>query len=256
MKKLSLIVLLVSLSTILMGIPEYNFITTPSSSVLNRGDYNFETKFYGESSMRLTSYIGLFERLSIGFSYGAENFVGNQQPDWYDHIDFKAKFQIFKETVNIPGLSVGFDSEGHGKWVEEQERYEVKSPGFFAVLGKNDLFLRGSKISLGINKSTEDKDGDKDINSFIAFGQSIGEDLNFTLEYNFAFNDNNDTPSNELEKYGDGKGYLNLSVGWFIVPDLQFKFSVYDMLKNAPDFGSTDNLTIDRSLQIIYSTKF
>lgn len=255
MKKVSLVFMFISLFAILMGATEFNSITSPTSSVLNRGDYSFQTKFYGDSSMRLTSHIGLFERLSIGFSYGAENFVGNQEPDWYDHIDFKAKFQILKETVNIPGLSVGFDSEGHGKWVEQFNRYTVKSSGFYAVMGKNDLFLRGSQINFGVNKSTEDDDGDKDLNSFLAIGQSIGEDLNFTLEYNFAFNDNSDNSSNDFEKYGDGRGYLNLSAGWYIIPDLQFKFSIYDLLKNAPTFGAED-VTCDRAFQIIYTTKF
>lgn len=251
MKKVILIFVLVSLFAVLMGVSEFNSITSPTSTVLNRGDYNFETKFYGDSSMRLTSHIGLFNRLTIGFSYGAENFVGNEKADWYDHIDFKAKFQILKETINIPGLSVGFESEGHGKWIEELKRYEVKSPGFYAVMGKNDLFLRGSKINFGINRSTEDTDGDKDINSFLALGQSIGEDLNFTLEYNFAFNDNDDNPTNEFEKYAEGKGYLNFSAGWFLMPDLQFKFSIYDLLENAPNFES-----YDRAFQIIYTTKF
>jgi len=255
MKRLSLIIIFISLLTVLMGVTEFNSITTPTANVLDRGDYSFGTKFYGDSSMRLTSHIGLFERLSIGFSYGAENFVGNQKPDWYDHIDFKAKFQILKETVNIPGLSVGFDSEGHGKWVEGSDRYAMKSPGFYVAIGKSDLFLRGSKIILGANKSTEDNDGDKDINSFITVGQSIGEDLNFTLEYNFALNDNQKS-NDGIENYGDGKGYLNFSVGWFIIPDLQFKFSVYDLLENAPNFYSEESITLDRSFQIIYTTKF
>ncbi len=255
MKKLSITILLISIATVVMGVNEFRSITTPTPNVLNRGDYSFGTKFYGDSSMRLGSNIGLFDRLSIGFSYGAENFVGNNEVDWYEHIDFKAKFQLLKETVNIPALSVGFDSEGHGKWIEGQNRYQIKSPGFFAAIGKNDLLLRGSKIIIGANKSTENDDGDKDINSFITLGQSIGDDLNFLLEYNFAFNDNYNS-TNDFDHYGDGKGYLNLSVGWFIIPDLQFKFTVYDLLKNAPNFDQEEKITLDRSFQIIYTTKF
>lgn len=255
MKRFYLIVIILSLVAILLGAQEFSSITTPTANALEKGDYSFETKFYGDSSMRLTSHIGLFERLSIGFSYGAENFVGNAEPEWYEHIDFKAKFQILKETVNIPGLSVGFDSEGHGKWVENYNRYAMKSSGFYAVIGKQDLFLRGSKINFGVNKSTENDDEDKDLNSFLAIGQSIGEDLNFTLEYNFAFNDNKES-SNDFEKYGDGRGYLNFSAGWYIVPDLQFKFSVYDLLENAPNFNANEAITLDRAFQIIYTTKF
>lgn len=256
MKKVCLIVTFIALLSALTCVSEFNSITSPTSNALNRGDYSFETKVYGNSSMRLTSNIGLFPRLSIGFSYGAENFVGNQKPDWYDHIDFKAKFQILRETVNIPGLSIGFDSEGHGQWIEDHNRYAMKSPGFYAVIGKSDLFLRGSKINFGVNKTTENDDGDKDLNSFIALGQSVGEDLNFTLEYNLAFNDNSKNSNNEFEKYGEGKGYLNFSAGWFIVPELQFKFSVYDIFENAPNFSSPNPITLDRAFQIIYTTKF
>lgn len=256
MKRLLVTIVLISMVSFVFGISEFDSITTPTAHVLDRGDYSFQTKFYGNSSMRFSSYIGLFERLSIGFSYGADDFVGNKKPDWNDHVDFKVKFQLLKETINIPGLAVGFDSEGHGIWHEEQKRYAMKSPGFYAVIGKSDLVLRGSSLNIGINRSTEVKDGDKDINTFFAIGQSIGEDLNFTLEYNFAFNDNDNNPSNEIAKYGDGRGYLNLSVGWFIVPDLQFKFSIYDLLNNSPNFHPDESTIIDRSFQIIYSTKF
>ncbi len=86
-------------------------------------------------------------------------------------------------------------------------------------------------------------------------GQSIGEDLNFLLAYNFAFNDNYNS-TNDFDHYGDGKGYLNLSVGWFIIPDLQFKFTVYDLLENAPNFDQEEKITLDRSFQITYTTKF
>ncbi len=231
-------------------------ISAPTANVPEKGEYNFTTKFYGQNSFRIGANIGLFERLMLGFSYGASEFVGSEDFDWNDHVDFKAKFQILKETVNIPGLSIGFDSEGHGIWNDDLSRYAIKSKGFYAVIGKKDIFLRGFEIQAGANKSMEDDDGDKDINAFIGLSQSIGEDLKFSLEYDCAFNDNSDEPTNELDRLGEGRGYLNFSAGWYIIPELQFKFTLHDMMNNSPELNNGDNSSYDRSFEIIYSTNF
>ncbi|OQY37923.1 MAG: hypothetical protein B6226_04370, partial [Candidatus Cloacimonetes bacterium 4572_65] len=221
------------------------------------GEYNFQTKFYGENSFRIGSNIGLFDRLTIGFSYGADNFVGDEKPEWYEHVDFKAKFQLLTETLNIPQLSVGFDSEGHGSWSEELERYTIKSKGFYAVIAKHDMLLKGSGMLFGLNRSMEDTAEDRDLNAFVVFNQQIGEDLNFIVEYDCAFNDNDDQPSNELEKFGSGKGYLNFSASWYLIPELQFRFSAFDLLDNSPEsLDNSEDSMFDRAFEIIYTTKF
>lgn len=257
MKKALIILCFISLVGSLLANKEFRTVTCPTASILDKGEYSFSTKFYGESSIRIGSNIGLFDRLNIGFCYGSEEFVGNKEAKFYDHVDFKAKFQILKETMSIPALTLGFDTEGHGKWYESIKRYRIKSPGAYLVIGKHDVFLKGNSIQIGMNRSFETKDEDDDFSGFITYAQGIGEDLILSLEYDLAFNDDEDKlPNNEIDKLGEGKGYLNFSAGWFITEDLQFKFCLYDLLDNAPNFDNAKDITVDRSFEIVYTTRF
>ena len=53
MKRLSIAIILISMVSLALGVSEFESITTPTSKALEKGSYNFETKFYENSSMKI-----------------------------------------------------------------------------------------------------------------------------------------------------------------------------------------------------------
>ena len=86
-------------------------------------------------------------------------------------VEFRARLRIIEESFALPGVAVGFDSQGFGYYDETTERYQVKSKGFYAVASKHYAFLGMMAFHGGVNYSLEDGDGEDAINLF--FGDKI-----------------------------------------------------------------------------------
>ncbi len=217
-------------------------IDSPTAGILQKGEAEIYAKLYKNDGFILGTKVGLFPRFMFGVYYGAEKIVGNEDPDWHDRVEFNAKFRIIDEDSNFPAIALGYDSQGHGNYHKDAERYDIKSKGFYGVLSKNYLFLGNLGFHLGANYSLESKDNDDELNFFVGFDKSIGEVLVFICEYDLAWNDNDkwhEQPFDEAIK-GLGYGYLNACLDLHFTESLTLKVSFYDLLENRPDTEGCD----------------
>ena len=217
-------------------------IDSPTAGILQKGEAEIYAKLYKNDGFILGTKVGLFPRFMFGVYYGAEKIVGNEDPDWHDRVEFNAKFRIIDEDSSFPAIALGYDSQGHGNYYEDAERYDIKSKGFYGVLSKNYLFLGNLGFHLGVNYSLESKDDDDELNFFAGFDKSIGEVLVFICEYDLAWNDNDkwhEQPFDEAIK-GLGYGYLNACLDLHFTESLTLKVSFYDLLENRPDTKGCD----------------
>jgi hypothetical protein len=253
MKKLIPIIIIIISTGILSGYELNKLIDSPTAGILQRGEAEISAKLYKRNGLILGTQIGLFPRFMFGVNYGAENIVGNQNPEWHDRVEFSAKFRIMDETNALPAIALGYDSQGHGNYHSEAERYDIKSKGFFGVLSKNYYFLGNLGFHLGTNYSLEREDKDEEINIFAGFDKSIGDAVAFLCEYDLAWNDNDgweNDPFNEAVK-GLGYGYLNASIDVYFSEYLILKLSMYDLLENRKDTEGSD-----RTLSLLYYMTF
>ena len=79
-----------------------------------------------------------------------------------------ARIRVLDETVQIPAMAVGFDSQGHGPYAESMKRYPVKSKGVHVVLSKSFWAAGPLGLHAGCNYSLDDEDGDRDLSGFVA----------------------------------------------------------------------------------------
>lgn len=217
-------------------------IDSPTAGILQKGEAEIYAKLYKNDGFILGTKVGLFPRFMFGVYYGAEKIVGNEDPEWHDRVEFNAKFRIIDEDSNFPAIALGYDSQGHGNYHKDAERYDIKSKGFYGVLSKNYLFLGNLGFHLGANYSLESKDNDDELNFFVGFDKSIGEVLVFICEYDLAWNDNDkwhEQPFDEAIK-GLGYGYLNACLDLHFTESLILKVSFYDLLENRPDTEGCD----------------
>ena len=201
-------------------------VDMPTAGLLKSNSVALDADFFADGGLMLRLTASAFNRLNFGISYGGTEIIGNGNVNWYRLPGVNLKIRIIDESLNFPAIALGFDSQGREGYIDSLKRYEFKSPGFYAVASKSFKFLGYSSVHGGINYSLEKDDGDKSLNYYIGFDKTMGKDITFSVEYNFAVNDNS---ANAL---GSGKGYLNAGIRWSLGSGFTIEFNWKDILVN------------------------
>ncbi len=223
----------------------YRFlIDMPSTGVVPKGYVTVGNELLPGGVLLSRLDVGVFDGVSFGVSYGGLNVIGAGDVEWYKYPGVNLRVNLFKEGLSMPALTIGFDSQGKGRFFRGDDRYEIKSPGFFGSVSKNYGFLGYMSLHGTINYSIEQKEGDNFVNAMIGFEKTIGPKVSLMCDYNFGFNDN-------TAAYGRGNGYLNVGLRWSVTPELTLGFDFRDLLNNKKWSPST----ADRALRIDFMQK-
>jgi hypothetical protein len=205
--------------------PRY-LIDLPTAGMIPHGNLALDMDVYQGGGLLVGTSIGLFDRLLIGISYGGANLIGNEKPKWNETPGFQIRVRLFNETVVVPAIALGFDSQGKEIYNPRLDRYMIKSLGFFAVASKNYEVLGYLSFHGGINYSLERSDGDKDPNVFVGAEKSVGPIMSILGEYNIGWNDSNE------KALGRGRGYLNIGIRLSVGKGFSVGVNLKDVLKN------------------------
>ncbi len=219
-----------------------NLIDYPTAGIIQKGQAAVSMNLLPFGSLSTKVEVGVFQNFSFGISYGGENIIGTGKINWYKLPGINVKLRVMDETLLIPAVSVGFDSQGKGRYLNELDRYEIKSTGFFAAVSKNFELAGYLGIHGVINYSLEREDGDKDLN--IAFGieKTLGGRVSVLLEYNTAFNDNT------AGAIGNGTGYLSMGIRYSVGEGFTIGLDLRDLLHNKTITGDS----ADRGIYVEY----
>ena len=170
-------------ANVIIARPELRWIMdTPTAGTLPRGAFDLELKTFPGGGVRSTLDIGLTTRFSVGIGYGASHVLADVEPDWNSEIEFLLKFRLHEETDEFPAISIGYCSIGNGAYDDENNRYTVKSPGFYLAFSKNfGLYNNPAAWHWGINYSLE-TDEDNDPSAFVGFSSDLGHNMTFLSE--------------------------------------------------------------------------
>lgn len=236
MKKLLLFMLIVMLSSsFAQGTAgdgakfEYRkLIDMPTAGILSKGDIALSSELLPYGTLIAKIEAGIFDNFNIGLSYGGTNIIGSGKPDWYPFPPgVNLRIRLMDETILVPAVSIGFDTQGKGEYFKDEKRFSVKAPGIFAAASKNFSLLGYLSIHGVINYTVlEDKDGDNFVNVMLGAEKTLGSSFSVIAEYNFAFNDNS------TDEFGEGKGYLNLGFRWSVSQGVTVGFDLRDLLEN------------------------
>jgi hypothetical protein len=210
--------------------PRY-LIDLPTAGMLQKGSYAVDVDFYQQGGVLVGLSAGLFQRFSIGLSYGGSRLIGNETPEMNDVPGVNVRVRVLEESMFIPALVLGFDSQGRDGLIPGANRYVIKSPGLFGVISKNYSFMGYLSLHGGVNYSFERSDGDRDINVFGGVEKTLGPFLSLILEYNPALNDNSENA------VGKGRGYVNAAVKCTFGSGVTLGVNFKDLARNGG--GST-----------------
>lgn len=203
-----------------------SLIDMPSAGILEKGFVGVSVDVLPLGVVISKIEVGVFENFSFGISYGGANIIGTGVVDWYKLPGVNARVRLLNETASQPALALGFDSQGKGTYLSGLDRFEIKSPGFYAAVSKNFEFLGYLSLHGIVNYTLEREDGDKDLNFGIGIEKTIGGAVSLVVEYDFATNDNT------ANAIGEGNGYLNMGVRWSAGEGFTIGLDLRDMLNN------------------------
>jgi hypothetical protein len=216
-------------------------VDMPTAGIIPHGNFALDMQNYQTGGLLTGLTFGLFNRITFGISYGGEYIIGSEKPDWNSLPGFNVKLRFLDETMVVPALALGFDSQGKDGYDEELDRYAIKSPGFFIAASKNYSFLGYLSVHGGVNYSLERADDDRDPNLYAGLEKTIGPSAAFMAEYNLGWNDSHN------RALGRGRGYLNFALRFSVGDGFSLGFQMKDVLDNQRKvtFGT-------RSLSIEY----
>ena len=206
-------------------------IDMPTAGMLGGGGLALDVDMYQSGGVLLGVSVGIFDRVSLGVSYGGTQLIGTGTPEMNAVPGFNVRVRLIEENIGLPAIVIGFDNQGRDGYVKSLSRYVIKSPGFYAVASKNYLLLGYLSLHGGVNYSLERSDSNKDISLFVGFEKTLGPAVSALLEYNLATNDRKE---NAL---GKGRGYLNTGLRWSLGSGVTIGATLKDLTMN----GRTDS---------------
>ena len=219
-----------------------NLVDLPTAGILQKGQAAVSMHLLPFGSVMTKVEVCAFQNFSFGVSYGGENLIGTGKINWYKLPGVNVKIRLIDETFATPAVSLGFDSQGKGRYLNDIDRYEIKSPGFYAAVSKNFEMLGYLGLHGMLNYSLEREDGDKDLNLAFGVEKTVGTRISFLLEYNVAFNDNTG------RAIGKGDGYLSMGIRYSIGEGFTIGMDLRDLLHNKKITGES----ADRGVFIEY----
>ena len=209
--------------------PPTDLISVPTAGTLMRGSFSMDMRIQDEGGLVLGLSAGITDRFQFGMSFGSPNLIGDEKLEWYPRPEAKLKYLIVDESLSMPALSLGLNTQGLGDYVDTLQRYEIKALGLYGAMSKNWKSPLGNiGLHTGLNYSfLETEDGDSDPNLFFGMDVEFNPEFSFLLEYNSALNENGVTaPTTSVTK----GGYLNAALRWSFVESLHLELHLNNLL--------------------------
>ena len=222
-------------------------VDSPTAGILPHGAYLFQGSFGPRSSLIFGVKIGFHDRIMVGVSFGMQEFIGTGDIQLNDKPGFEARLRIIEESLRGPAMAIGIDTQGEDAYLEDDERYERKSKGFYGVISKNYRLISDFSLHGGVSYSLEDKD-EQGLNAFGGISIELIEGFSLLLDYNAALDDDDADVASSRTR---GRGYLDSGVRFDYMENLRLKVLFKDLLGNyEPEKG------VARSIEILYINYF
>lgn len=202
--------------------------------MLPHGAYLFRGSLGPDSGLLFGAQVGFRDRLMVGVSYGVQEFIGRGEVQANDIPGFQLRLRIVEEGIQGPAIAVGIDTQGEDGYIEDWERYERKSKGFYIAFSKNYSLIRDFSIHGGVNYSLEDEDEDG-IDLFAGFAFELAPGFVILGDYAAGLNDDDTEVATRLTR---GRGYLDAGVRFDYGENLRLKILFRDLSGNyLPEKG-------------------
>ncbi len=124
------------------------FYHLPSPYGLSHGEYSFDISLEMEGNVSFGVYVGFFDILTLGASYGGEGILGEDSVRFLPYPSFYISANLIHEDI-LPAITVGFENRGYN-W--ERGVAQVEPQGLFSSASKRFYFnLVETTLSGGVS---------------------------------------------------------------------------------------------------------
>jgi len=227
------IVLLVLAAVLPASAILYN-IDQPVPISLAHAEYYVSARLWGSGGIMMRFGLGLFDRVTLGMSYGGNYIIGARKPEFFDRYrpEFQARLAVLQEQGYAPNVMLGFESQGYDDCI--QQEYEVREKGGYLCVGKTVDAIR-THCQLGVSYW-------KGFDGFVALNALLPGDVELIAEYDPAFNDRREEQKNP--------GFLNFGIGWTFAERIRMVLGLRDALGNRAE------TKLNRVLEISLNERF
>jgi|Deesub1362B_J571_1020462.scaffolds.fasta_scaffold00330_11 hypothetical protein len=162
----------------------------PTAYTTPRGSYEMNLRIQKEGGLLLKMETSITDYLSIGISYGGINIIGMEDPEFYPLPGVHFKYMAVYEGRFFPALSFGISTQGFDRYLDDSDRYEVKSKGAFVALSKSFYGMGGIILNGGANYTFERKDVENGLDVFSSIQLFFAPEFAIFSDFTFGFNDN------------------------------------------------------------------
>jgi hypothetical protein len=197
----------------------YN-IDQPVPVSLGHGEYFVNARLWGEGGALVRFGVGLFDRITLGMSYGGNRFLGNDSIRLYHRPEFQARLAVLGEEGYIPAVALGFESQGYDDYYDSiQTSYLTLPRGGYLCVGKTITPIR-TFVQVGASYWSG-------FDGFIVANCLLPGGVELIGEYDPALND---------RRGGSGwrGGLLNFGIAWSFAEKARLGFGLRDVTGNRP----------------------
>ena len=229
-------------------------VDAPTAGILRPRQYLIETQLFDGGGIVQRALVGLNSYVSAGVSYGGSGMIGSQRVIWQPHAGIDLRVRLIEESVKVPALVLGFDTQGDGPYLPGPglNRFRYKSRGVYLAMSRNYRFFGDFGVHGGANYSLEKDDGDFDPSFWVGFDKDFGDRFDLRAEYDFASNN------------GDGgrltvrHGFLNAALVGHLSKRFALEFDLRNLLRSdhRDAIGMVSDPQPSRELRIFYTGTF
>ncbi|MEN3045948.1 MAG: hypothetical protein ABDH49_03045 [Candidatus Hydrothermales bacterium] len=194
----------------------------PIAKNLARGEYKFDIRFYNDGGLLFSIDAAILDKLSIGLRYGGTGIIGYGKVRFNPAPGVSISYLILEELEYWPSAILGIETQGFDHYIEDNERYFIKSRGLYLCISKEFPVLSGFILNGGLNRTFETKDEKSGFDIFSSLILNFSPEFSFFLEYALGYNDPLHT-----------KGILNSGVSFNLINQFFFTFSFRDLLSDT-----------------------
>ena len=216
------------------------YLDEPAPVSLRHGEYMVSARLHSGNGLLARGAVGLFDRVTLGLSYGVDTVLGHGAPSFGQPLAFQVRALGLEEGSWYPSVMGGYESQGYDGWASD--RFRTLPQGVYLVFAKTFWSTR-TELSAGANYlplASQPFDG------HIAVREFVFPDWDLLLEYDLALNDG-------VMRSRFFSGLLNVGIGATLGGNLNLKLGLRDILNSRDpdvgDFGLGLNRVFDVSFQ-------